>query len=1222
VRLTQIVASWTHRLFHRQRRDLDRDVRPSAQDLGQYRDLSTLIGVILDQVEATWQTETAALVLRDPREGSYRVRGVRGFPQGPPAVAFAGESATARFLAPQQQPVPWPQEAALPSQEEYALHSLRGVFIVPFQFQGQMFGWLHVGPRRSGQAYTPADAQLLVALAGQAGSALEYALLYEYHRRELAALEALNRIGLAATTMEWEGLLEEIYHEVAQLVDATDFYIALYDPAANEFSYAFWVEGGVRQPNARAEHWPFGAGLTSAIVRSGEPIVTQDYLAECARRGVRPPGRDTERRDMAWLGVPLQAGTQVLGALSISSPAASTVYQAEDVQLLATIAAQAAVVIERSRLRTRERQRVSELETLNEIAQVIGSSLRLDDLLPAIARAVQRGLDAPSFAIALHDAARAEFRLALYGEGEQLGRAEDSRWPVSSGLTGEIARERRPIVTDDYTAECTRRGLKGSGRHGKAWMGVPMLLGEELVGVLIASSSRPETVYTEDDVRLLTTIAAQAATAIANARLYERTAAALSRRLEELTAIDVIAQELNTSLDLRHVLDVVLGRAMAATGATTAGVAMRTPDGAGLLMLSCRGCPPDIEQFKTQPWSVEKGIIGRTIRTGRPALVDDVRQDPDYAEITPAVISELAVPIAFAGQPIGVINLECDRPAAFDEEHLRFVQRLAAHAATAINNARLFQERERRITEMAIFNEIGGALASALDLGTLLETIHQQVSRLFDTTDFYIATYDEETDEWETVLDIGEGQKRPLQRHRLGTGLTGHIIRCRSPLLFRTASEVEAFSSLTGTPMVGQMACSWLGVPLIAADKVVGVMGIENYERENLYSDQDLTLFAAIAAQAAIAIDNARLFRRVAEARDRLQAVLDSTRDGILLLDKDGGILLANPAVERYTGLDHSQLGNMTVLELIKRVTRTHPKVRRALLEELGSTRRVLERNPLAPIRGSVEAPSPDSPTVEWVSLPVLQRNGQRMARIVVLRDVTEERAAERMRQDLDSMIVHDLRGPLTIILGSLETALHADVGPLTETQAGLLTMAQKGAQRMQSLVDILLDIRRLEAGKMPQRFAPVALAELAERAIGQIEPLARESRLTLAMEVAPDLPPLRADAETLTRVLENLLSNAVKHAYTGGLIRVQAEQEGRVVRCAVVDYGVGIPNADLERIFEKYVQVSRAGKYRGTGLGLAFCRLAVEAHGGRIWAESEEGKGSTFYFTVPVWEE
>ncbi|MGC8874647.1 MAG: ATP-binding protein, partial [Chloroflexia bacterium] len=413
---------------------------------------------------------------------------------------------------------------------------------------------------------------------------------------------------------------------------------------------------------------------------------------------------------------------------------------------------------------------------------------------------------------------------------------------------------------------------------------------------------------------------------------------------------------------------------------------------------------------------------------------------------------------------------------------------------------------------------------------------------------------------------------------------------------------------------------SWLGVPLVAADKVVGVMAIQSYEQEYLYDEQDLDLLTTIASQVAVAIQNARLFQQTMEARDRLQAILESTHDGILMLDLEGRILLANPPVERWAGVVRERIIGRTLPALLRQAARQNPDAARGMLAELRKGLRQIAEDPMAVLHGEFENPTGIAQAFAWLSAPVVDQQGRQIGRILVIRDVTEAREAERMREDLVSMIVHDLRGPLTAFLGGLQAVLGRDLGPLTAEQQILLEAALDGGRDMLEMVNTLLDIRRLEAGKMPLHFGPVRLDEVVKRTVGRLSALIEERQLAVEIQVPPDLV-VRADEENLARVWENLLHNAIKYSYMGGSVRLGSRIEAGRALCYVTDYGVGIPRSQQERIFEKFAQANQPGAPRGSGLGLTFCRLAVEAHGGRIWVESEEGKGSTFYFTLPLWE-
>ncbi len=263
-----------------------------------------------------------------------------------------------------------------------------------------------------------------------------------------------------------------------------------------------------------------------------------------------------------------------------------------------------------------------------------------------------------------------------------------------------------------------------------------------------------------------------------------------------------------------------------------------------------------------------QSMIGGCVASGQARIALDVGEEAVRFDnpLLPLTRSEMALPLISRGRIIGAMTIQSAQPAAFSTEDITVLQTMADQLANAIENAHLFQERERRITELAIVNEIGQALSTALDLDELLEAVHQQVSRLFDTTNFYIATYTEGDDHWATAFHLEHGQRQPSAHYSITAGLTGHIIRTRQPILLHSVAENIAFHQALGKEMIGEIARSWLGVPLLTADKLVGVMAIQNYEHEYLYTEQDLALFSTVAAQVANALDNQRL---LAETRRR-----------------------------------------------------------------------------------------------------------------------------------------------------------------------------------------------------------------------------------------------------------------------------------------------------------------------------------------------------------------
>jgi NtrC-family two-component system sensor histidine kinase KinB len=229
---------------------------------------------------------------------------------------------------------------------------------------------------------------------------------------------------------------------------------------------------------------------------------------------------------------------------------------------------------------------------------------------------------------------------------------------------------------------------------------------------------------------------------------------------------------------------------------------------------------------------------------------------------------------------------------------------------------------------------------------------------------------------------------------------------------------------------------------------------------------------------------------------------------------------------------------------------------------------------------------------------------------------VTAERGAQRLQEDLTHTMVHDLRNPLTALQGAVEM-LSACEPPLTERQRGLFEIADRSTQRMLALVNAILDVTRLEKGAMPVNPRAVGLTEAAEEVLTFYEHLGRQHRVELANDVPATLPRVAADLHLLERVLHNLVGNALKFTPDGGQVRVAARpyaDDDAFLEVVVSDTGPGVPPRVRERLFQKFV----TGSAGGTGLGLAFCRLAVEAHAGRIWLGEEPG-GAAIHFTLPV---
>jgi signal transduction histidine kinase len=293
---------------------------------------------------------------------------------------------------------------------------------------------------------------------------------------------------------------------------------------------------------------------------------------------------------------------------------------------------------------------------------------------------------------------------------------------------------------------------------------------------------------------------------------------------------------------------------------------------------------------------------------------------------------------------------------------------------------------------------------------------------------------------------------------------------------------------------------------------------------------------------------------------------------------------------------------------------RSTPEVARVARAEL----RRVQAQPQCVNEGEFKVPPR---VIHWLSLPV-QAGLKSLGRLVVLRDMTNERAAERLRDDMTHAMVHDLRNPLSGISTSLDLLISGVTGAISPSQREILEIAEHSAQRMMELVNSILDVNRLESGQMPLQCKWVEIGPLASDVIQMEKAVARERSLCLESDVPVSLPGVWADPALIRRVLQNLVGNAIKFTPPGGRVWVSAQAEDEPKRQVVVsvsDTGTGIPPEVQERLFQKFVAGEQEG--RGSGLGLAFCKLAVEAHDGHIWVESTSEQGTTIAFSLPTAE-
>lgn len=514
-----------------------------------------------------------------------------------------------------------------------------------------------------------------------------------------------------------------------------------------------------------------------------------------------------------------------------------------------------------------------------------------------------------------------------------------------------------------------------------------------------------------------------------------------------------------------------------------------------------------------------------------------------------------------------------------------------------------------QIRELTFLHETSQVLTATLDLDDVLRSLMTQVRDYFRVEAASVALLEEETGDAVFRIAVGKAAEEVVGlRMGPGEGVVGWVIQTGQLELVPVAHDDERF--YTGIDDTTDFyAHTMLAIPIKIEGQTIGVIEVLN-PAVGTFDPDAQRLLLAVADLAAIAIRNAELYERVRQAERRYESLFNESTDPIVVLDLEGKILNLNQRMVEMLGRPREQLYDADICDVLGTGRE----------ECCAAVRRIREGQSLK-VETSLEVPVPHDEQIHSLEITMAKINyGGREAIQWVGHDISERVALEQMREDLTHMIVHDLRNPLGSMTSSLQLIHNAFIErDQTLPLMKLLSIAMRSGQKLYRLIDSLLDLGRMEAGETELNKTWVRPESLVHEAVEQVHPLALSRNQTFTVQLAPDLPKVLADGILILRVLTNLMDNAIKFTSFGGEITVGTELIEGEVLFFVTDTGLGIPPESRQRVFDRFARLESADGVKGTGIGLAFCKLAVEAHGGRIWVESEVGYGATFYFTLPL---
>jgi PAS domain S-box-containing protein len=748
-------------------------------------------------------------------------------------------------------------------------------------------------------AYDEADLRLLITVANSMGVALENARLFEETQLLLketkqrnAELGILNSVGEAmAQSLEVKTITHIIGEKLRDIFDyAETVDIQLFDSKTNLIQPSYIFCGNYYDVEQEPPY-PLSSNLTSSIIRSRKPLLfhTTKELDEAGIEYdtyVTAPAGYPESE--SYMAVPIIAGDEVLGVVDVQSYQPNA-FDENSLRLLQTLSANMGVAIQNARqfeqtqrLLKETEQRNAELAIINSVQTALASKLDFQGIIETVGTKLTEIFAEENIGIGFLDKTTQMFKVPyLFENGRRIDYFE---FPIGDkGLVSHMLKTRQPLVINtNFDQRADEIGvIDVSGEpNPKSWLGVPIILNDEVIGGFSMQNWERENAFAESKVRLLQTLAGSLGVALESARLFAEVQTRnqeIGEALEQQTATSEVLRALSGfQPDLRTLLEIIAVNVAKVCGADDAHI--YRIEGEALKEWTHRGPIPGLEAGESLPLNRDS-VIGRAIVEREIIHIHDAAAELDETEYPVSTLLQrrwgyrtvLATPLLRDGEPIGGIAIRRKEMRPFTEKQVELVRSFADQAVIAIENVRLFEETQRllkdtqqRAAELAIINSVQSALAVKLDFQGIVEIVGRKLTEIFSEENVGIGFLDKAAQTLKVPYAVENGKRLAYFEVPHGDrGLVNFALKTRQPLVINTQYsqrhvELGGFNP-GGTPDPK----SWLGVPIIIDNEAVGAFTLQNWERENAYSEADVSLLQTLAGSLGVALENARLFEEI-----------------------------------------------------------------------------------------------------------------------------------------------------------------------------------------------------------------------------------------------------------------------------------------------------------------------------------------------------------------------
>ncbi len=1116
--------------------------------------------------------------------------------------------------------------------------------LIPIVTNEQNLGLLVLDNFNTISAFRPEDEVLLLSLAQQIALSLDNLRLVQATQERAGQLQALNNASASLTSsLRSDQLINTLLDQLSPIIpyDTATLWLRDNDRLSVVSARGF----SDSEPRLGLSVSVSDSMLFKELTRTGQPISVKDVREDSRFMPVEAPR-------LSWLGIPLISKGELIGVLAMEKWQAHF-YTREQLQVALTFASQSAVSLDNARLyedsvsrATQLDQRSQRLTALYRFTSALTGVLDAEQILNLTADELLNALAVQRVSILTFERGRAYWRVT-----SPRMKIKFPRLLPDSPLFNRLSESLGIFNTNDPRHEPDLAALMEMlDENISALLILPLIGGQTLTGLVFAQMSGDEH-FGSNEVEVARTITNQSTIALENARLYQSTV----RTAERLAVLNEASSSVSASLDPEEIYVSVHKAAERLMPAESVVITLLDDENHEIEPVYLFDLGKRIPGERI-PYG--KGLSSEVIKSGKPVLISTLEQANTIDTIQTSegddTQSVVAVPMILGGKTLGMLSVQSYHAGVYSEEDVQILGTLANQAIIAIQNGRLFAETqslasklEMRVVErtsqlqheqqntetlLHILTEV----SSSLDLDRAL---HRTLSLLNDATGAEQGTILLlNTDD--NLLHFRAGYGYQSDRGdttdkdftlKVGESLAGWVVQNREAAL---VNELDKDPRWLRNTMSRQDHRSSIVVPMMVGEDVIGVLMVF-HRAANFFNAEMLILAKAIASQVAVAINNAHLYELIRDQAERLgvmlrkeqedasrsQAILEAVADGVLVTGKDNRITFVNSSAEKIIAISETKLLGKPMDEF----GGLFGKAAGSWMETI----RHWSANPSSYHTGDTYAEQLelDDERIALVHLaPVIMQNDF-LGTVSIFRDITHEVEVDRLKSEFVATVSHELRTPMTAIKGYVDILTMGAAGALNENQMHFLDVVRNNIDRLNTLVSDLLDISRIEAGRVTLNPQSVDLYELAEEVIEEVlrRSQTENKPIALSLDGSKKLPAIIGDRDRVRQILGSLVDNAYNYTPQNGTITVNIHQHNGEIQVDVQDNGVGIDLQEQPRIFERFFRGEHPLVLAtpGTGLGLPIVRQLIEMHKGRIWMSSAgvPGQGSTFSFTLPIYK-